>query len=135
MEITVAPEVKEWERPDITWEQATTGEYPMEIDGNSKVRAWLVVEEDVGEDHEDWWITMLSSFPYPYPSHEAAEANPKMIPQHNVDCEIENVGIEEFADIGSFNEFKDVHAWMAKAGIEVGQAFNVVHMMRIGTVR
>lgn len=122
-EIKAMEGIQMWERPEITWEQSTTGEYPMEIDGNSKVRAWLMVEEDEDERYDDIWITMLSSFPYPYPSQEAADANPKMVPQHNVDYEIDNIGIEEFAGIGRGEEFEDIQAFMAKHGLESGQPF------------
>ena len=119
-EITVAPgRIK---RPMITSEQAESGDYPCEIESNDTAVVWLMVEEEKDEKYDDRWVCMLSSLPWPYPDEKTAQENPKRVPMHLVDYEIQNMGLEYL--LGVENE-GDLEKFMEKEGIEAFQPFKV----------
>ena len=129
----ITESVEPYERPVITREQAESGDYPCLIDGNDTAVVWLMVEEQKDEEYDDSWLTVLSSFPWPYPDEKTAQENPKMVPEHLVDYEIDNMGVGYLLGIDKEGELEK---FMEKEGIVAFQPFKVrlkVEYVRCGS--
>ncbi len=104
-----------YERPIVTIQEAESGDYPCVTDGPNKASFWLCTEQD-GDDIN---LFSLSSFPYPYPDEETAISNPQIVPQHIIDLEIDELGLEELMDI------KDLQTFLNDEGLRIGQPFKI----------
>jgi len=124
VEFKPANEVVPYERPRVTLAEAASGRYPCLTWGPNKASFWIMTE---GEP-TDFWFAVLSRFPYPYPADFDPDNNPKrIVPQHLIDLEIENVGIGYYLDAESTpTDPEAIAAWLLKEGLAPFQAFRVV---------
>jgi hypothetical protein len=119
-----ASEVQEWSRPVVTLAEAATGRHPCLTWGNCKASFWVMAEE---ESPSEFQLCVLSRFPYPYPEDYTSEKYPRIIPQHCVDIEIEDVGLEEFLDITQWPRNEEgLATWLMQEGLAPGQAFRLM---------
>ena len=80
------------------------------------------------ESPSEFHLILESAFPYPFPEDYTPEKYPRIVPQHTVDWEIENIGLAEFLDIypGYGCDEEWLPKWMMQEGLAPGQAFRIV---------
>lgn len=100
----------------VSLAEAASGRYPCLIYSDSRATFWMSSDGDSFE--------MLSRFPYPYPPDFDETKTPRNIPQHIVDIEIGETGIEYLFDVRGWNG-EGVVCWMLENGLAPGQAFRV----------
>jgi len=121
-----AMEPQAWERGVVTLAQAAEGRRPCLVWGRNKASFWVTTEVESPSCFE---LVLDSSFPYPYPEDYTAEKYPRLVPQHNIDCEIENIGLADFLDINpGYPHSNDewLATWMMQEGLAPGQAFRIM---------
>jgi len=91
-----------FERPFITQEQAKSGKYPCVCNGSCEATFWCMYST------EEEGIIKLSDFPYPYPDDSVFDDS-KIMPEHCVDFEIQNIGFEDLFLIYSNYKYDDIY--------------------------
>lgn len=122
MEMEITEAVYQDERQEITIEEAASGEYPCVIEDSNTVTMWVMVEDESDDKCDYMWLASLSSFPWPYPDKKILE-NHKIVPMHLVECEIDNLGIEEVFGLDSKDN--TLEKFMEREGIVAFQPFQV----------
>lgn len=76
--------------PRVSPTEAASGRYPCVTFGHERAKFWLMAE-DIGEGCLG--IAFMSRFPQPFPPD--AKENPRRIPMHNIELELEAITTEE----------------------------------------
>ena len=119
-ELVAAPEPVYEPRRTVTFREAMSGRYPFVPISESRAKFWLVCE---GEG-ADYWVTMLSDFPYPF--MELPEGANR-IPMHNIDIELEQLGWDDILDlnVGRSPRENEYITFMLNEGLCPNQPFQV----------
>lgn len=116
----IDPDCKQWEPDVFTQEEAANQKYPCLTPNGQTAEFWC---EYSTADEE---FIALSEFPYPYP--DASVVNKGIVPQHNVQIEIENLGIG-YVLTGDYEFHLGVEKslkWLEENGLKPDVPFHVM---------
>jgi hypothetical protein len=113
-----------YERPVITMAQAAQGPYPCLTWNSLEASFWAMAEypEDAPYDMS---ICVLSGFPWPYPDERWVEENPTGCPEHCVEFEIDNMGLDEMLEVPVLDDDCGAIQWLMQKGLAPFQPFRI----------